>query len=131
MNLQQFVPSDQIIISIAHRVKSKFPSSNGKCEYMSRSLMEELMEKGIRANHVMGIFTLDEPGAWKYRSEEDESLDEYSVNHDWVSVEGKILDISAKQFRKSVGDSIPDIVYIGHSHPLYARYKFLNYYGGN
>jgi hypothetical protein len=89
--------------------------------------MEELMEKGIRANHVMGIFTLDEPGAWKYRSEEDESLDEYSVNHDWVSVEGKILDISADQFRKYVHKNIPDIVYINYSNPLYTHYNELGY----
>lgn len=127
MNLKQFVPSDQIIISIAHRVKSKFPSSDGKCEYMSRSLMEELMKNGIRANHVMGIFTLDEPGAWKYRSDEDEDLDEYSVNHDWISVEGKILDISADQFRKYVHKSIPDVVYINYSNPLYTHYNELGY----
>ena len=59
-------------------------------------LVSDLNKKGIRSNHVMGIFTLDEPGAWKYRSEEDEEFDEYQVNHDWVNVEGKILDISAQ-----------------------------------
>lgn len=127
MHLQQFIPSDQIVLTIAARVKSKFPSSDGKCEYMAQELSKALAKKGIRANHVMGIFTLDEPGAWKYRSNEDEDLDEYSVNHDWVNVEGKILDISADQFKKYVHTSIPSVVYIRYSDPLYRYYNQLGY----
>lgn len=127
MNLKQFVPPEQIILSIATKVKNKFPSSNGKCEYMAKDLLAALTEKGIRANHVMGIFTLDEPGAWRYRSDEDEDLDEYQVNHDWISVEGKILDISADQFRKYVNIEIPNIVYIRYSDPLYRYYNQLGY----
>jgi hypothetical protein len=127
MNLQQFVPSDDLILAIAERTKNKFPSSNGKCEYMAQELTKALVERGIRANHVMGIFTLDEPGAWKYRSNEDEDLDEYSVNHDWVNVEGKILDISADQFKKYVHTSIPSVVYIRYSDPLYRYYNQLGY----
>ena len=75
----------------------------------------------------MGIFTLDEPGAWKYRSDEDENLDEYQVNHDWVNVEGKILDISADQFKKYVYVNIPDVVYISYSDPLYRYYEELGH----
>jgi hypothetical protein len=75
----------------------------------------------------MGIFTLDEPGAWKYRSEEDEEFDEYQVNHDWVNVEGKILDISADQFKKYVNQNIPNVVYIRYSDPLYKYYTEMGY----
>lgn len=127
MELSQFIPTDQIILAIAARVKKKFPSSDGKCEYMAQELVKALKEKEIRANHVMGIFTLDEPGAWKYRSDEDEDFDDYEVNHDWVSVEGKILDISADQFKKYVHTPIPSIVYIKYSDPLYRYYNELGY----
>lgn len=127
MELQQFIPTDHIILAIAAKVKKKFPSSNGKCEYMAKELAAVLNEKGIRSNHVMGIFTLDEPGAWKYRSDEDAEFDEYQVNHDWVNVEGKILDISADQFKKYVNRDIPSIVYIRYSDPLYRYYEQLGY----
>jgi hypothetical protein len=127
MELVQFIPREQMIFGIASKTKSKFPSSDGECEYMARELSKALNEKGIRANHVMGIFELDEPGAWKYRSDEDEDLDEYQVNHDWISVEGKILDISADQFRKYMNVKIPDIVYIKYSDPLFRHYKEIGY----
>jgi len=94
---------------------------------MAQELVKELRSRGIRAEHVMGIFTLDEPGAWRYRSDEDEEFDEYEVNHDWVSVEGKILDISADQFRKYVHIPIPDVVYISYSDPLYRYYREMGY----
>lgn len=125
--LAKFLPQANVIDALAHRVKSKFPSSDGKCEYMADELLKVLRDRGIIANHAMGIFTLDEPGAWKYRSDEDEELDEYEVNHDWINVEGKILDISADQFRKYVYVSIPDVVYIGYSDPLYRYYKELGH----
>lgn len=125
--LTKLLPQANIVDALAHRVKSRFPSSDGKCEYMAEELLKVLIEQGIRANHVMGIFTLDEPGAWKYRSDEDDDLDEYSVNHDWINVEGKILDISADQFRKYVHASIPDVVYISYSDPLYKYYKELGH----
>lgn len=125
--LAKLLPQADIIDGLAHRVKKRFPSSDGKCEYMAKELVKELSDRGIRANHVMGIFTLDEPGAWKYRSDEDEELDEYQVNHDWINVEGKILDISADQFRKYVYVDIPDVVYISYSDPLFRYYKELGY----
>lgn len=129
MELQKFIPTDQIILAIAARIKNKFPSSDGKCEYMAKELANALNSKGIRANHVMGIFTLDSPGAWKYRSDEDEDLDDYQVNHDWINVEGKILDISADQFKKYVNQKIPSIVYIRYSDPLYRHYTEIGYVG--
>jgi len=54
-----------------------------------KNFVKELRSRGIRAEHVMGIFTLDEPGAWRYRSDEDEEFDEYEVNHDWSECGGK------------------------------------------
>jgi hypothetical protein len=71
---------------------------------------------------VLGEFTLDEPNAESYMECDEFSGDEYKVNHDWVNVEGKILDISASQFRKDVYDDIPDVVFIDHKSPLYLRY---------
>lgn len=127
MNLRDLVPKEQTILDVALQIKNKFPSSDGKCEYMANELTKALNGRGVRANHVMGIFTLDEPGAWKYRSDEDEDLDEYQVNHDWVNIEGKILDISADQFKKYVHAPIPNIVYIRYSNPLYRYYKELGH----
>lgn len=127
MELSHLLQQDDLINALARRVKSKYPSSDGKCEFMAKDLLSALTEKGIRASHVMGIFTLDEPGAWKYRSDEDEDFDEYEVNHDWISVEGKILDISADQFQKYVNEKIPDIVYINYTSPLYKYYNELGY----
>lgn len=132
MNLAELLSKDNIISGISQRIIQKYPNVKGSCELIAKDLAKELNNHGVNAKHVVGNFILDEPDAEKYMDCDDwDGQDEYEVNHDWVEVEGKILDISAKQFRKSVGDSIPDIVYIGHSHPLYARYKFLNYYGGN
>lgn len=132
MNLTELLSKDNIISSVSQRVLQKHPNVKGECEIIAKDLTQELKKRGVSAKHIVGTFILDEPDAEQYMDCDDwDGQDEYSVNHDWVEVEGKILDISAKQFRKSVQDSIPDIVYITHSHPLYARYQFLNYYGGN
>lgn len=128
MNLANQLPQNNHVLAIAERVRKKFSSSKGKCEFMAVELTKALKESDIRAEHVMGNFHLDEPGAFEYLSPEDEEAnDEYIVNHDWVSVEGKILDISADQFRKYVHDKIPDIVFIGYTDPLHNHYEELGY----
>lgn len=130
--LAKFLPQNDVILTVASRVSSKYPNTKGKCEIISKDLVEELKSRGINAKHVVGNFILDKPDAEEYMECDCwDGQDDYEVNHDWVEVEGKILDVSAKQFKKSVGDSIPNIVFIGHSDPLSWRYKFLNYYGGN
>jgi hypothetical protein len=52
-------------------------------------------------------------------------VDEYLVDHDWVTVEGKILDVSARQFKRDVNDQIPDVVFIDYTSPLFLRYNEL------
>lgn len=127
MELRQFIPIEQRILDTAAEIKSAFPTSDCNCEHMAEKLVAALKAEKIRAEHVMGIFTLDKPYAWKYRSDEDEDFDDYEVNHDWVNVEGKILDISADQFAKYVDQKIPDIVFINYTSPLYKYYKELGY----
>lgn len=128
--LAKFLPQNNVILAIAERVSNKYPNVKGACELIAKDLARELRSRGITAKHVVGNFTLDEPDAEQYMDCDCwDGQDEYEVNHDWVEVEGKILDVSAKQFRKSVSDIIPDIVHIGYSDPLRKRYKFLNYYG--
>lgn len=128
MNLLQQIPQDNHVLAIAERVKRRFPSSKGKCEFMSQALAADLKKAGIRADHVMGNFHLDEPGAYEYLAPEDaEANDDYIVNHDWVTVEGKILDISASQFRQYVNQDIPEIVFIGFADPLHNHYEELGY----
>jgi len=128
MKLTKSLPQDNYILAIAERVRKKYPDVKGRCEFMSKELTKELKNVGIRAEHVLGNFNLDEPGAFTYISPEDEdSSDEYSVNHDWVSVEGKILDVSATQFQQYVHTPIPDIVFIDYSHPLYTYYEELGH----
>jgi len=130
--LAKFLPQVDVILAIAERVSNKYPNTKGACELIARDLVKELKIRGINAKHVVGNFTLDEPDAEQYMDCDCwDGQDEYEVNHDWVEVEGKILDVSAKQFRKSVSENIPDIVYIGYTNPLRKRYKFLNYYGDN
>jgi hypothetical protein len=132
MNLSELLSKDNIISAVSQRILQKYPNVKGACELIAKDLARELNSRGVRAKHIVGNFILDDPDAEQYMECDDwDGQDEYSVNHDWVEVEGKILDISARQFRKSVRDPIADVVYITHSHPLYARYKFLNYYGGN
>jgi hypothetical protein len=76
---------------------------------------------------VEGNFTLDEPAAYQFISPLDEINDEYTIDHDWVEVEGVIIDASASQFRKYVYDEIPDIVMANYTHPLYTKYEPKNY----
>ena len=128
MKLQDQIPHSNHILAIAERVKKKFPTSHGMCEFMTVALVKELKNAGIRAQHVMGNFKLDEPAAYKYISPEDEDYaDDYDVAHDWATVEGKILDISADQFNQYVHDDIPPIVFIGYGDPLYTHYEELGY----
>ena len=128
MNLLQQIPQHNHVLAIAERVKQKFPSPKGQCEFMAKELAASLKKAGIRANHVMGNFHLDEPGAYDYMSPEDEEgQDDYIVNHDWVTVEGKILDISASQFRQYVNQEIPEIVFISYTDPLHNHYEELGY----
>jgi hypothetical protein len=128
--LTKFLPQANLILAIAERIANKHPNVKGACELIAKDLTKELRSRGVNAKHVVGNFTLDEPDAEQYMECDCwDGQDEYEVNHDWVEVEGKILDVSAKQFRKSVTEYIPNIVHIGYSDPLHKRYKFLNYYG--
>lgn len=132
MDLRQFMPQQNIVLAIAEKVAGKHPVVKGACEIIAKDLTNQLKQRGVNAKHVVGNFILDKPDAEKYMTCDCwDGQDEYEVNHDWVEVEGKILDISAKQFRKSVEGNIPDIVYIGYADPFHNRYRFLNYYGGN
>lgn len=130
--LAQFLPQADIIDGLAQRVSNKYPDVTGRCEIIAKELASELNKRGVKAKHVVGTFLLDEPDAEKYMECDDwDGQDEYNVNHDWVEIEGKILDITAKQFKKSMYTTLPDIVYIDYKDPLYLRYKFVNYYGGS
>lgn len=128
MKLLSQIPQHNHILGIAERVKQKYKSSSGKCEFMAVELTKALKDAGIRAQHVMGNFHLDEPAAYKYMSpEEEESFDDCAVSHDWVTVEGKILDISADQFNEYVEGEIPPIVFIDYTSPLHRHYEELGH----
>lgn len=117
---------DDIILGLAERIQNKYPQNpQGYCAPMCKDLLSALKKYNINANIVEGLFVLDEPNAGKFITQYD---DEYEVPHDWINIEGKILDISTKMFRKSVHENIPDVVYIGFRSPLYVRYK---HYGHN
>ena len=128
MNLTQSLPQNEHVLGIAERVRKKYPSSKCQCAIMARDLAMALTKAGFRVQHVQGNFHLDEPGASEFADDDDfENADEYAANHDWVEIEGKILDIAADQFRKYVHDKIPDIVFINYSDPLYLHYEQLGY----
>ena len=128
MNLSDYMPQDDIVSGIAQRVSGRYPDATGHCEAMSAELVKELKRHGIFAKHAVGMFQLDEPDAHKYAEyDDDEGRDEYLVEHDWVEVEGRILDISARQFKKSVHEAIPDILFINYNHRLYERFQLVNY----
>lgn len=126
MKLTQFLPQADIIEGLAIRVKNKYPEK-GMCEFIAKDLTKELKSRGIHAKHVEGNFTLDEPAAYQFVSPLDEVNDEYNIDHDWVEVEGVIIDAAASQFRKYVYDEIPNIVMANHTHPLYTKYDPHNY----
>jgi len=126
MKLTQFLHQSDIIEGLAIRVKNKYPEK-GMCEFIAKDLVKELKSRGINAKHVEGNFTLDEPAAYQFISPLDEINDEYTIDHDWVEVEGVIVDASASQFRKYVYEQIPDIAMVNYTHPLYTKYKPQNY----
>jgi len=126
MKLTQFLHQSDIIEGLAIRVKNKY-QEKGMCEFIAKDLVKELKSRGINAKHVEGNFTLDEPAAYQFISPLDEVNDEYTIDHDWVEVEGVIVDASASQFRKYVYDEIPDIVMANYTHPLYTKYEPQNY----
>jgi hypothetical protein len=126
MKLQQFLPQNEIILSVSRNIKSKYPEK-GSCAYIAKDLANELKKRGIFAKHVIGNFHLDEPASYLFISPKDSDNDEYTIEHDWVEVEGRIVDPSATQFRKYVHCNIPDIVYINHTDPLFTKYKFIRY----
>lgn len=127
MKFADSMPRDQVILGVAEMVRNKYTVIAGACELMAKDLCNELRKRNVRCTHAVGLFRLDEPDAEKYvYYDDEEGRDEYEVEHDWVEVEGKILDISASQFRKSVDGEIPDIVFINHTSPLYQRYYYLN-----
>lgn len=123
--LVEFLERDEIVLAIAERINTKYPNAHGQCAVMAKELTSELKRYGIPARHVVGQFRLDLPHAEKYMQADEFSGDDCLVDHDWVSVEGKILDVSARQFRKDVTDNIPEIVFINHTDSLYLRYDEL------
>jgi hypothetical protein len=126
MKLTQFLHQSDIIEGLAIRVKNKYPEK-GMCEFIAKDLVKELKSRGINAKHIEGNFILDEPAAYQFISPLDEINDEYTIDHDWVEVEGVIVDASASQFRKYVYEQIPDIVMANYTHPLYTKYEPKNY----
>ncbi len=124
------MPEQDQLLSVAAEVSRKYPLVKGQCEKIAKELTVALNSHGISAKHAVGVFTLDEPEAHKYIKRDKENADEYEVEHDWVEVEGKILDLSAKQFRKSVKNPIPDIVFVDYHHPLFTHYQLTHYYHG-
>jgi hypothetical protein len=128
MDLKQNLPIEIRILDAANRVKSNFPSSKGKCEFMATALRTALTNLGVRCQQVSGNFHLDSPAAFDYISPDDsDATDDYTVNHDWITIDGKILDISADQFKQYVNCDIPKIAFIGFSDPLFDHYEELNY----
>ncbi len=121
MNMSDFMPRQDVIDALAHRVKKRYPTK-GACAFIAKDLTKELKARGIPAKHVVGNFYLDEPGAFNYVSPLDELTDEYTVNHDWVEVEGRIIDAAADQFKKYVHTDIPEVVIADFKHPLYVKY---------
>ena len=126
MQLTKLLSRNEIIDAIATRVKSKYPGK-GTCEFITKELVKELSLRGIFAKHVSGNFHLDEPASYLFVNPLDEVNDEYTIDHDWVEVEGMIVDAAASQFRKYVYEEIPDIVMANHTHPLYTKYEPLKY----
>jgi hypothetical protein len=124
--LAKFLPQSDIIDGLAHRVKARYPEK-GTCEYIAKDLVKELKSRGIYAKHASGNFHLDEPAAYLFISPLDTENDEYTIDHDWVEVEGVIVDPSASQFRKYMDCEIPDVVIANFSHPLYTRYELIEY----
>lgn len=124
--LAKFLPQAELIDALAHRVKSRFPEK-GTCAYIARDLVKELKARGIFAKHTNGNFHLDQPASYLFISPLDTENDEYTIDHDWVEVEGVIIDPAASQFRKYVDQDIPEVVIANHAHPLYKRYTFIKY----
>ena len=128
MNLAQQLPQHEHVLALAERVRKKYSSVVGQCEPMTNDLVKELSEAGFRVEHALVNFYLDEPVAYKYAKVDKREIDdEYAVNHDWVTIEGMILDISASQFRKDVHEPIPDIVFVGPADRFSNRYEELGY----
>jgi len=121
--LIEFLHQNDVIYAVAMRVSGKHRDVFGKCETISEELSAELKKYNIDAKHVIGTFALDEPAGDRYSNDACTSGDLYKVEHDWVRVNGRILDITAKQFRDDVWIEIPDIIYVDHSHPLYLKYN--------
>lgn len=121
MNLTDYVPQQEIIDALAQKVRRRYPEK-GACASIAKDLTKELVSRGISAKHVSGDFYLDEPGAFNFTSPTEEPDDEYVVNHDWVDVEGRIVDAAATQFKKYVYEYIPDVLIADFRHPLYTKY---------
>jgi hypothetical protein len=126
MKLTRLLPQSDIILGLAERIKGKYPAK-GHCSYIAKELTSELLKHEIFAKHVNGNFQLDEPAAYLFISPKDTENDEYTIDHDWVEIEGVIVDASATQFKGYVNCEIPNIVMANHAHPLYTRYEFVKY----
>jgi hypothetical protein len=126
MKFTDFLPQESVILGLAERVRNKYPEKC-HCAQIAKELTSELKARGIPAKHVVGNFVLDFPGSFHFVSKPDEETDDYTVNHDWVEVEGKIIDAAASQFRKYVDCEIPDVAVVGFSNPLYVKYHPLKY----
>lgn len=127
MKLVPCLSQNDVVSSIIERVQNKYPDPKGLCQFIARDLMDELTSKGINSKHVVGYFHLDEPGVYEFIGLKTKVVDEYMVDHDWIELEGKILDLSAIQFQKYVYEQIPKVVHIGYSHPLFVKYEPLKY----
>ena len=127
MKLAQQLPQSSIIQAVAEEVRKKYPDPKGLCEFISQALVEGLRKRGIYAQHAVGNFHLDEPGAFEFIGPKRKSHDDCIIEHGWVEVEGKIVDASASQFRKYVHVDIPEIAIIDYRNPLFEKYETLKY----
>jgi len=83
------ISEDDIIRSIAEEVKKEIGScsrdSLGKCIYASDRLYEELKKVGVENVRLVEGYILT-------------NADPPEMQHNWVEVDGKILDITCDQF---------------------------------
>ena len=91
------------------------------CFDVSKDLAAVLNKNGYNATAVQGTYTLDDPNMEFSEDMDEDDPAVFTPVHHWVDVDGKVLDVTAKQFNDEIDTPNPDIVYGDYSE--FTRYN--------
>lgn len=123
----------QMSIKLMKDLQSKYEIDDFKslCLDIAKEVYLFFKKHKIDVSIIQGKFTIDDPDPLVYdewdvddfESEEEMENEIYNPIHFWNEVDGKVLDLTIRQFQDEVDDELPDFYYGSYENSRYTKVK--------